>query len=261
MSSFVKDVNEITKRINTPTTFYNAETLTVYWETSPEVIRSILPAPLTPGPRPLVHAFVANYPRTSFCEPYREAAVFVLAAYNGQPGTYCLSMPISDDIAMGLGREIYGFPKKMADISLQKEDQHVAGSVSRRGTEFFHVEAALSGKMNAGNGQRIISEHYGEGLPVFNMKYSKSPDGRGFDLGPLLIRQTASMDVSVRTAAEVEIHLHDSPHDPWAELEVVRMLGGIYTVSNTVLERGEVLTAVDPVQFLPYSNLRWDWWN
>ncbi|MFD2878953.1 acetoacetate decarboxylase family protein [Paenibacillus rhizoplanae] len=48
------------KRINTPTTFYNAETLTVYWETSPEVIRSILPAPLTPGPRPLVHAFCSQ---------------------------------------------------------------------------------------------------------------------------------------------------------------------------------------------------------
>ncbi|WP_019912691.1 acetoacetate decarboxylase family protein [Paenibacillus sp. HW567] len=261
MSSFIKDVDEIVKRTTIPTTFYNAETLTVYWETSPEIIRRILPSPLGPGPKPLVQAFVADYPRTSFCDPYREAAIFVLAEYNGQLGSYCLSMPINDDIAMGLGRELYGFPKKMADISLSKVDQQVKGSVSRRGIEFFRVNATLSGRMNAEDGQAILNEHYGNGLPVFNIKYSKSADGNGFDLPPLLIQQNTSMDVSVLTAAEVEITLSDSPHDPWAELEVVKLLGGIYTVSNTVLLRGSVLSKVNPVSFLPYSYLRWDWWE
>ncbi|WP_060863381.1 acetoacetate decarboxylase family protein [Paenibacillus riograndensis] len=261
MGSFIKDVNEIVKRTTTPTTFYNAETLTVYWETSPGIIRRILPPPLEPGPRPLVQAFVADYPRTSFCEPYREAAIFVLAQYNGQLGSYCLSMPINDDIAMGLGREIYGFPKKMANISLSKEDQRISGSVSRRDIEFFRVKAALSGKMNAGDGQQILDKYYGDGLPVFNIKYSKSADGNGFDLPPLLIGQSTSMDISVLKAAEVEVTLSDSPHDPWAELEVVKLLGGIYTVSNTILLRGSVLAKVNPVNFLPYSYLRWDWYE
>ncbi|WP_159081879.1 acetoacetate decarboxylase family protein [Paenibacillus sp. CAA11] len=261
MGSFIRDVNEIVKRTTTPTKFYNAETLTVYWETSPDTIRRILPAPLKPGPKPLVQAFVANYPRTSFCPPYREAAIFVLAEYNGVLGNYCLSMPISDDIAMGLGREIYGFPKKMADISLSKEGQMVEGSVSRRGIEFFRVKAALTGKMNADDGQNILNEYYGDGLPVFNIKYSKSADGNGFDLAPLLIQQNTTMDIKVLKAAEIELSLLDSPDDPWAELEVCKLLGGTYTVSDTVLLRGSVLANVDPVNFLPYSYLRWDWWE
>ncbi|MNI64001.1 Acetoacetate decarboxylase (ADC) [compost metagenome] len=115
--------------------------------------------------------------------------------------------------------------------------------------------------MNDKDGQHILDTYYGDGLPVYNIKYSKSADGKGFDLAPLLIQQNTSMDVSVLTAAEVEISMADSPHDPWSELEVVKLLGGIYTVSNTVLLRGSVLADVDPVGFLPYSYLRWDWWK
>ena len=57
------------------------------------------------------------------------------------------------------------------------------------------------------------------------------------------------------------MNLKDSPHDPWAELEVVKMLGCTYTEGTTVLLRGKVLEEVDPMAFIPYSNTRWDWWE
>lgn len=261
MGSFVKNPNDIIKYGNKPVTFYDAETLTVYWETKPEIIERILPDPLKPAKRPLVHAFVANYPRTNFCPPYREAALFVLADYNGEPGTYCLSMPITDDIAMGLGREICGFPKKMAEIEIKKEGDTVEGIVGRQGINFFHVKAKLNECFNAEDGQKILAEIYGNGLPVFNIKYSKAIDGSGFDLKPILVKEGTTMDTSVRKVGEAKIEMKDSPHDPWAELEVVRMLGSVYTVSTTVLLKGTVLTEVNPATFLPYSYLRWDWWE
>jgi acetoacetate decarboxylase len=261
MGSFIKNPNDILKYSSIPTTFYDAEILTVYWETKPEIIERILPPPLKPAKRPMVHAFVANYPRTNFCPAYREAAIFILADFNGELGTYCLSMPISDGMAMGLGREIYGFPKKMAEIGFKKGGDIVEGTVSRHGIEFFTIKAKLNGKLNAEDGQKIITDNYGEGLPIFNFKYSKSADGSGFDLNPLLIKQGTTSDTKVLKTGEFEMNLNASPHDPWSELEVVKMLGCVYTVGTSVLLRGKVLAEVDPTAFIPYSYLRWDWWE
>jgi acetoacetate decarboxylase len=261
MGSFVKNPNDIMKYSSEPTTFYDAEALTVYWETKPEIIERILPAPLKPAKKPLVHAFVANYPRTNFCPGYKEAALFILADFNGELGTYCLSMPISDGMAMGLGREIYGFPKKMAEIELKKDGDIVEGSVSRHGIGFFNVKAKLNGNFNAEDGQKILMDNYGNGLPIFNFKYSKSPDGNGYDLKPQLIKQGATMDNKVFKNGEFEMELKDSPHDPWSELEVVKMIGCTYTVGTSVLLRGKVLAEADPKSFIPYSYLRWDWWE
>lgn len=261
MNSFVKNPSDLKKYASEPTTFYDAELLTAYWETKPETIARILPPPLKPAARPLVHAFVANYPRTNFCPAYKEAALFVLADFNGELGTYCLSMPISDGMAMGLGREIYGFPKKMAQIDLTKNGDTVSGSVSRHGIEFFSVKARLDGQFNAEDGKQTLADNYGDGLPIFNFKYSKSPDGSGFDLNPRLLKQGAALDNTVSEDGQFEVSLTDSPHDPWAELEVVKPLGCTYTVGTSVLLRGTVLAEVDPAAFLPYSNSKWDWWE
>lgn len=261
MGSFVKNLNVIMKYGSKPSTFYNAEMLTVYWETEHEIIERILPSPLKPAKKPLVSAFVANYPRTNFCPPYSEAGLFILAEYNGELGNYCLSMPITDDMGMALGREICGFPKKMAKIRLRNNGDTVEGIVSRHGIDFFNVKARLTGKFNEEEFKNILAEYYGKSIPIFNIKYSKAIDGSGFDLKPILVKQTMTNDTHSVKIGEAEICMQDSPHDPWAELEVARTLGAVYTVSTNVLLRGTVLSEVDPMSFLPYSYLRWDWWE
>ncbi|MDS0525773.1 acetoacetate decarboxylase family protein [Clostridium sp. SHJSY1] len=261
MRSFIKDPSDIIKSTSKPTTFYDSETITVYWETKPEIIERLLPPPLKPAKRPLVSAFIADYPRTNFCPGYKEAALFILADFNGKLGNYCLSMPISDGMAMALGREIYGFPKKMAEIELKKDGDTVEGSVSRHGIEFFNVKAKLNGNFNDKDEQSMINDIYGKGLPIFNFKYSKSPDGKGYDLSPRLVSQGTTVDTKVIENGEFEMKLNDSQHDPWTELEVVKMLGCSYTVGTAVLLRGEVLAEVDPMAYVPYSYTKWDWWE
>ena len=51
---------------------------------------------------------------------------------------YCLSMPVDDDMAMAGGREVFGYPKKMAEsITLREEGSTVIGSAVRKGTEIL----------------------------------------------------------------------------------------------------------------------------
>src|SRR5512136_2111901 len=113
---FVKTFEEIMTNTRATADFYDAEMLMVFWETKPEVVAKLLPAPLNPAAIPLAMAFVAWYPSTNFDVTYHESALFVRARYNGEEGNYCLSMPVTSDIAMAAGREFYGFPKKMADV-------------------------------------------------------------------------------------------------------------------------------------------------
>ncbi|KWX78382.1 hypothetical protein AML91_05420 [Paenibacillus jilunlii] len=235
--------------------------LTVYWETKPEIIARLLPKPLKPASRPLVNAFVANYPATNFCPPYREAGLFVLADYNGQLGNYCLSMPITSDIGMAMGREVCGLPKKMADISLNHAEGFMGGTISRHGIDFVSMEARIEDKFNDSAAGEILDEYYGKDIPLYNIKYANAIDGSGFDLMPTLVTQRLVSDVKVYKAAEAAITFQDSPHDPWSELEVVNMLGAVYTVSTNVLEKGRVLELLNPMEYLPYCYLRWDWWE
>ena len=106
--SFVKTYEEIVGNSPASGDFYDAEMLTLVWETTPEAIAKLLPPPLKPAQKPVMLAFVANYPSTNFSLPYQESALLIRASFEGQKGFYCLSMPVTNDMAMAGGREIWG---------------------------------------------------------------------------------------------------------------------------------------------------------
>jgi len=241
--------------------FYDAEMLAVMWETKPQIVKRLLPPPLKPVEKPLVTAFIANYPRTNFGPQYSEGALFLRAQFDGIAGNYCLAMPVTRDTAMAGGREEFGYPKKMADIRFKRSANSVRGSVERHGVRFFEVRAKLAGKTNTEEFQSIVlGETSEEGAVAYNFKHFFSPGKIGFDYKPRLIRERTILRPNVIEWAEVEVLLAHSEHDPWAEVEIVRMLGAVYTVGHNTMLRGEVVAEVDPVAFEPYAFLKWDWW-
>jgi len=241
--------------------FYDAEILVVMWETKPEIIKRLLPAPLKPIERPLVKAYVAHYPRTNFGPFYYEGALLLRAQFDGIAGDYCLAMPVTGDLAMAGGREEFGYPKKMANIQFKRSAHSVRGRIERHGIRFFEVRAKLTGKTNTEEFQNIIlSETSEEGGVAYNFKHFFAPDKIGFDYKPRLVRERTVFRPSVAEWAEAEVFLSHSEHDPWAEVEIVQVLGAVYTVGNQTMLRGEVVAEVDPVSFEPYANLKWDYW-
>jgi acetoacetate decarboxylase len=57
---------------------------------------------------------------------------------------------------------------------------------------------------------------------------------------------------------EAEIVMKSSDYDPWAEVEIVKLLGAMYTKGNNAMRPGEVVAEVDPAEFAPYAFLKWD---
>jgi acetoacetate decarboxylase len=242
--------------------FYGAHTLFVFWETRPQVLARLLPPPLQPGSLPLAAAYVAYFPETNFGPAYHEAGLFLHAVFEGIPGMYCLAMPVTGDMAMAAGREVYGYPKKMAQIQFQQHGNVMFGSISRHGQRFFQVKANL----NAGSVEEPVRALIEAGLAfdddagstVYLFKHFLAPDGLGFDYPPRLIRQNNVLRPQTVQWASAELAVSPSDGDPWHEVEIVRVVGGVYVVGNTTMLDGKVVAEVDPAGFMPYAWSKWD---
>jgi acetoacetate decarboxylase len=92
--------------------------------------------------------FIAEYPETNLGPGYREAALFLRCQHEGEDGSYCLSMPImSEEARLYNGRDIFGFPKKMAAIHLERKGGEAEGWVERHGVRFVEIKAQLTGSL------------------------------------------------------------------------------------------------------------------
>jgi acetoacetate decarboxylase len=260
---FVKSLEAILARSGETADFHDAEMLVVFWETKPDIVARLLPPPLKPANQPLVTAFVANYPRTNFDVTYQESALFLRAEYEGEEGSYCLAMPVTNDIAMAGGREIFGFPKKIADVHLSRKGDTLEGWTERRGIRFMEIRAKLTGKLNVEDAAGMLmntdmnEDGSTEGV-AYNFKHFPAPEGMGFDYTPRLVKQVTTMRPKEVQIGEAEVILKPSDYDPWAEVEIVKVLGAVYTVGDNSMKSGTVVAEVDPIEFAPHAFLKWD---
>jgi len=265
--SFKKSIEEIKTKSEDlkNSVFKGAEMLTVFWETKSEIIERILPPPLQPAERPICRAFIAYYPSTNQGLPYYESDLFILVKFKEEYGNYHLAMHVDDDRAMIGGREICGFPKKMAKIGLERDGNDVKGWSERLGTRNIDIHTKLTGKFNSSETPDILKDFKmlpsrKRGNISYNFKFFTSPDRTGFDYPPRLVRQETLIKPQSMEMGEAEVQLTSSIHDPWGELEIVRVLGALYLKTNNTMLPGEVVAEVDPEAFLPYSFIKLDWY-
>lgn len=110
----------------------------------PKTVKDWLPASLKLAKPARASVFIADYPETSFGSVYREAAIILHVTLFGIPLRFCPWMVVDDDSALILGRELLGYPKKMADIKFREyKDGRFLGTVSRKGTEVFRISGRI----------------------------------------------------------------------------------------------------------------------
>ncbi|MBN2494842.1 MAG: acetoacetate decarboxylase family protein [Deltaproteobacteria bacterium] len=224
--------------------FPGAEMLGVVFETRPEIVERLLPPPLEPTGANNGLMFIAQYPETNLGPGYREAALFLGCRYRGETGNYCLSMPIeSEDSRLHNGRDIFGFPKKMAKIHLQVEGDRISGWVERHGIRFVEIEASLMAE---------LPELPAPG-PNFLFKAMPRIDlSPGFDGPVLLCRQHTDIAMKRLRVGSAEVTLRESGYDPWAEVEIANVIVAYHLVSDNTMQPGSVLGEVDAEAFLPF---------
>jgi len=91
------------------------------------------------------------------------------------------------------------------------------------------------------------------------LKHFLAPEG-GFDYAPRLIRQETGFRPYQLEVGHAKVTLRKSPYDsPWSRVEVVRLLGALYTRGNNTMHPGRVIAEVNPKAVEPFAGLKYDW--
>jgi acetoacetate decarboxylase len=109
-----------------PYRFVNREFLIVTYRTDPDVLRAVIPAPLEMT-EPLVKYEFIRMPDSTGFGDYTESGQVIPVRFRGKPGGYVHAMYLDDQPPIAGGRELWGFPKKLASPSLRVEKDTLLG--------------------------------------------------------------------------------------------------------------------------------------
>ncbi len=113
--------------------FYIPKEITVY--------RELLPPVFDLPQEPLVQVFVIDYYKMApwALEPYREAAIFLLARYKGEEVWHCITMPVTSDRARIGGIRHLGYPKVLAEVVFTRAPHQFNGLLSAQGKTIMEI--------------------------------------------------------------------------------------------------------------------------
>lgn len=224
-----------------------ATTLVAVYETDPEAVAAVLPPPLEAPAEPLVRLTIATVDIPGI--PTFGAGTFaVMCTHEGTEGDYALVMPMTTEQAVVGGRETFGEPKKLAQISLDRDGDSVHASFARMGVTFVEVDGRVTEQLEP-SPERTRTSFYFKFLPSVN--------GKGFDGEPALVYCRRQEKTRTLARVEGEIILRDSRFDPVADLPV-RRLRSIELAERSSIQTGEVVAKVPGDWLAPYVHQRYD---
>jgi len=113
-----------------PYRFVNREFLIITYRTDPERLRAIVPEPLEVA-EPLVKYEFIRMPDSTGFGDYTETGQVIPVRLKGEEGAYTHAMYLDDEGPIAGGRELWGFPKKLAKPKIEVESDVLVGSLHR----------------------------------------------------------------------------------------------------------------------------------
>lgn len=133
-----------------------------------------------------------DYPQSAI-HPFTELVVMLPVKVGRTLGNYVPYIYVTTDEALIPGREIAGFPKKLAQVVWQREGNRFRGSATRFGTTFLELEGTIDGPMPP-ELAKLQSE--ASRRPSINYKLIPGPAGE--------------IEIEEITAVELEIVTHEA---------------------------------------------------
>jgi acetoacetate decarboxylase len=217
-----------------PYRFVNREYLIISYRTDPEKLRALVPEPLVPDGGIVRYEFIRMPDSTGFGD-YTETGQVIPVTFGGRKGGYSHCMFLNDGPPIYGGRELWGFPKKLADPTLHVEIDTVVGTL-----DYGKVRVA-TGSM--GYKHRAVDPAATKAsltAPNFLLKIIPHVDGtpRICELVEYYLE-----DITVKGAwagpAALELHAHALA--PVAELPVLEVLSGVHIIADLTLGLGKVI--------------------
>ncbi|WP_020205130.1 MULTISPECIES: acetoacetate decarboxylase [Cupriavidus] len=218
-----------------PYRFIHREFFIITYRTDPALLRAVVPEPLEIADAVVNYEFIRMPDSTGFGD-YTESGQVIPVTYQGKPATYTHAMYLDDHPPLAGGRELWGFPKKLASPRLEVHTDTLVGTL-----DYGPVRVA-TGTMGYKH-RELDKDALGLSLsttPNYLLKVIPHVDGspRICELVCYFLK-----DVEMKGAWTGPAALSLSPHAlaPVSALPVLEVLGAKHFVADLTLGLGEVV--------------------
>jgi len=217
-----------------PYRFVNREFFIITYRTDPDALRAVIPAPLQMTEPIVKYEFIRMPDSTGFGE-YTESGQVIPVKFGREQGGYVHAMYLDDQPPIAGGRELWGFPKKLAAPKLTVEKDTLLG-VLRFGPVPVAV-ATMGFKHRALDHDKILASL---STPNYLLKIIPHVDGSARICE--LVRYFCE-DITVKGAWEgpAAIELFHHALAPVAALPVRDVISGVHIISDLTLGLGTVV--------------------
>jgi len=219
-----------------PFRFINREYFIISYETDMDALRSIVPVPLTVD-NAIVHYEFIRMPDSSGFGDYTESGqVLSVLDEDGNRANFTHAMYLDDEGPIAAGREIWGFPKKLASPKLC-----IDGKDTLLGTLDYGTQRIATGTMgykyralDTAAERRKLAD-----TPNYLLKVVPHVDGsaRICELVRFFLRD---VDVIGAWEGPAALELHPHALASVADLPIRKVIGARHVIANLTLDIGEV---------------------
>lgn len=217
-----------------PYHFVNREYMTITYRTDMDALRRAVPEPLE-VPDPIVKYEFIRMPDSTGFGDYTESGQVIPVTLGGVAGGYVHAMFLNDEAPIAGGREIWGFPKKLADPSLRVEKDTLIGTLD---VGSVRVATGTMGYKHRTLDLRQVLRSLE--APSFLLKIIPH-----VDCTPRICELVRyyTTDVTVKGAWEgpAGLELHSHALAPVADLPVREVLSAVHLLTDLTLGLGEVV--------------------
>ena len=215
-----------------PWSYRNCRVLLLTLQSDPEVVRGMVPPPLVPNHKGVVLMWLGEMHAVEpFQLDYLEFGLAVPVDGNGIKGAFCTNLYLNDDTAIAGGREIWGWPKKMATMTLHRDGQTIKATATRGGVEII---SAIFGMANEAPIEDRL-QHFINFKIIPSVQAGHPPEVAQLTDCPTL-RQTHLLKDGKAT-----LTLRSSASDALGRIPVREVLKAQYSECDFTLPMGELL--------------------
>ena len=217
-----------------PYRFVNREFFVITYRTDPDALRAVVPDPLQVTEAIVKYEFIRMPDSTGFGD-YTESGQVIPVSFQGAKGGYVHAMYLDDEAPIAGGRELWGFPKKLASPTLTVEKDTLLGVL-----KYGPVPVAVA---SMGYKHRALDHHTilaSLTAPNYLLKIIPHVDGTARICE--LVRYFC-VDVTVKGAWEgpAALELFHHALAPVASLPVLEVVSGVHILTDLTLGLGTVV--------------------
>ena len=217
-----------------PYRFNNREFLIITYETDMDLLRAVVPEPLEVT-EPIVKFEFIRMPDSTGFGDYTESGQVIPVRFKGKMGSYSHAMYLDDHPPIAGGREIWGFPKKLANPKLEVVSETLIGTLDYGPCRI--ATATMGFKYETVDTKKILEAF---SAPNYLLKIIPHVDG-STRICELVEYYLSDITVKGAWSGPAQLELAHHALAPVASLPVRRVVSALHIQSDLTLPYGKVV--------------------